>query len=400
MMPSDSDPRATSRAMRRARTVSVRHAGGEGAAWPVTAPIVTSTAWATHDPDEIRRHRERGEPTYNRDHFPNVQQLERLVADLEGAEAGYATASGMAAISLVALALLSQGDHLVLGAGGYSDTEEFLVHELARYGITCSVVDVRDRAAVRGAIQSNTRMIFAETVSNPGIVVADIPMLAAIAHERDLPLVIDNTLPTPVLCQPIAHGADLVVHSVTKFLGGHHDLSAGVIVGGERWMGHLRRVGYLLGAVPGAHDAALAVRGIRTIVPRMDWISRSASMIAEFLDERPEIATVRYPGGTNDDDAELAARLMPDGYGGVMVVELAGPDAEARAAAFVRALRSILYVSSLGGDLTTVCYPPRLRVGDEREGGGSGNALRFSIGLEDSDDLIADLQQALDSLDR
>jgi len=397
MTPRD-DQGTMSDALRRARTRSVRHDDGEGAAWPVVQPIVTSTAYATRSPDQMRHRQQRGEPTYNRDHFPNALQLERLVADLECAEHGYATASGMAAISLVALTLLSHGDHLVLGSGGYSDTEEFLAHELVRFGITASLVDVRDLDAVRAAIRPETGMIFAETISNPGIVLADIAALAGIARERSIPLVIDNTLPTPVLCRPIEHGADIVVHSATKFLGGHHDLSAGVVVCSEAYMRRIRRVGYLLGAVPGAHDAALAVRGIRTLVPRMTWISETARKVATFLAGRPEIAAVRYPGAGDDQQAELAARLLPDGQGGIMVVELAGPDGDARAAALIERLRLIPYVSSLGGEITTVCYPPRLLAGDDPDEGGRGNALRFSIGLEDPEDLIHDLGQALDGL--
>jgi cystathionine gamma-synthase len=402
MTPDDDGQGPMSDAMRRLRTLSVQGGhehGGEGI-WPVVPPIVTSSAYATHDPALMRERQRRGEPTYNRDHFPNAERLERLVADLEGAESGYATSSGMAAISLVALALLSQGDHVVLGAGGYSDTEALLAREVQRFGINCTLVDLCDADAVRAAIRPKTRMLYAETISNPGIAVADIPMLADVAHERDIPLVIDNTVPSPALCQPIAHGADIVVHSVTKFLGGHHDLSAGVIVGEERWIGPVRRVGYLLGAVPGAHDAALALRGIRTLVPRMAWISHGAQRIAEYLCGRPEVASVRYPGLLHGTEQVLAALLMPDGYGGLMVVELAGNEASDVAAAFVRSLKRIPYVTSLGGELTTVCYPPRLLSVREREEVDGDRALRFSIGLEDPDDLIDDMEQAFAAIGR
>ncbi len=401
MTADDTGPRPMSDAMRRVRTLSVQGGhdyGGEGI-WPVVPPIVTSSAYATHDPALMRDRQRRGEPTYNRDHFPNAERLERLVADLEGAEAGYATASGMAAISLVALALLSQGDHLVLGAGGYSDTEAFLAHELARFGIGCTLVELCDASALRAAIRPETRLLYAETISNPGIAVADIPMLASIAREHAIPLVIDNTVPSPALCQPIAHGADIVVHSVTKFLGGHHDLSAGVIVGEERWIGPIRRMGYLLGAVPGAHDASLALRGIRTLAPRMAWISTSAQQVARYLQGRPEITSVRYPGLLDGNAEELAARLMPDGYGGLMVIEFAGDRASDVAAAFVRSLKRIPYVTSLGGELTTVCYPPRLLSEHERERADGDRSLRLSIGLEDPDALIADFEQAFAAID-
>lgn len=395
------DASGISEAMRRARTRSVQggHYNGDRA-WPVTPPIVTSTAYASHDPDEMLGRMRQGEPTYNRDHFPNARQLEALVAGLEGAEAGYATSSGMAAIALVALAMLSQGDHIVLGAGGYSDTEELITRELPRFGIACSVVDVGDLDAVRDTIRPGTSMIFAETIANPAITVADIPALAAIARERGIPLVIDNTLPTPALCRPMEHGADLVVHSVTKYLGGHHDLSAGVVVGSERRMERIRQVGYLLGGVPGAHDAALAVRGIRTLVPRIVWISETARRLTAYLCDRPEVASVRYPGLEGRGDADLAARLLPDGAGGVFVVELGGDDPVGTAASLVRNLRLIPYVASLGGEITTVCYPPRILTDEERAARRGEPSLRFSVGLEDPADLIADLEQAFAAIGR
>lgn len=390
-MPSDADE-----TMRRVRTQSVQggHQHGEGEVWPLVPPIVNSTVYATRDPDVIAARIAAGEPTYNRDQFPNPRLLGDLVAELEGAERGYAVASGMAAISTVALALLSQGDHLVLAAGGYSDTEELLTRELSRFGIASTTVDPNDCDALRAAMRPETRLVLAETIANPAIAVADIPALAAVAHERGAVLAIDNTFATPVLCQPLSLGADLVIHSATKFLGGHHDLSAGVIAGPAALMAEIARVGYLLGAVTGATDAWLAVRGIRTLVPRMRWISRSAREVAEWLAARPEIAAVRYPGVTAGEDRALVQHILPRGGGGVMVIELAGPDASARAAALVRNLRMVLYAPSLGGEVTTLCYPPRIQTREERSRKDRGPSLRLSIGLEDPADIIADFEQA------
>lgn len=390
----------SSETLRRIRTRSVQggHNAGEDGSWPLVAPIVNSTVYATRDPDVNARRMEQGLPTYSRDHFPNSRLLEELVADLEGAEQGYAVASGMAAVSLVALALLSQGDHLVMGAESYSDSEDLFAGELHRFGIDCSVVDMTDPDAVEFAVRPKTGLIFAETITNPGMKVADIPALSAIARSRDIPLVVDNTFASPALCQPIAHGADLVIHSVTKFLGGHHDLSAGVVVGSSRWMERISQFGYLLGAVPSATDAAMAVRGIRTLAPRMAWISESAMVVATFFESRPEIATVRYPGLDGGDDAVLAARMLPDGYGGVLVVEFSGTDGNVAAAALVRSLRMIPYAPSLGGEITTVCYPPRLMSASERAKKDRDSALRFSIGLEDPADIIADLTQAFETI--
>jgi cystathionine beta-lyase/cystathionine gamma-synthase len=381
---------------RRVRTRSVQggHPRGEGDTWPLVPPIVNSTVYASHDPNMVANRIAAGEPTYNRDQFPNPRLLGDLVADLEGAERGYATASGMAAIAVVALTLLSGGDHLVLGAGGYSDTEELLTRELPRFGIDSTVVDPSDLDAVRAAMRPETRLVLAETIANPAIAVTDIPALAGIARAGGATLAIDNTFATPVLCQPLAFGADLVIHSATKFLGGHHDLSAGVVAGPERLMEGIARVGYLLGVVPGATDAWLAVRGIRTLAPRMAWISESARAVATWLAARPEVGGVRYPGVTAGEDAALVERVLPHGGGGVMVIELAGPDANATAAALVRNLEMIVYAPSLGGEATTLCYPPRIQTREEQARRNRDASLRVSIGLEDPADIIADFEQA------
>lgn len=393
------DPDETAR---RVRTGSVQggHQRDDGDVWPLVPPIVSSTVYASHDPFMVASRVAVGEPTYNRDQFPNPRLLGDLVAELEGAERGYAAASGMAAITAVALALLSQGDHLVLAAGGYSDTEELLTRELPRFGIASTVVDPQDLDAVRAAMRPETRLMLAETIANPAISVADIPALAEIAHEVGAVLAIDNTFATPLLCQPLALGADLAIHSATKFLGGHHDLSAGVVVGSERLLAEIARVGYLLGAVPGATDAWLAVRGIRTLAPRMEWISRSAREVAGWLATRPKIASVRYPGVTEGEDAALVGRILPRGGGGVMVIEVAGPDPGAKAAAFVRELEMIVYAPSLGGEVTTLCYPPKIQTREEQASRERGGALRLSIGLEDPADIIADIEQSLGKLAR
>lgn len=395
--PRPTDPDGMDDGVRRIRTRSVRGGhGGDGDVWPLVPPIVQSTVYATHDPEQIaaRMRHDPPLPTYDRDHFPNVRTLEELVAELEGAEAGYAVSSGMAAISLVTLALLSQSDHVVMGIDSYSDSEELMTKELPRFGIDCSVVDMNDLAGIEAAIGPNTRMIFAETIANPGMSVADIPELARIANRHGIPLVIDNSFATPALCRPIEHGADLVIHSVTKFLGGHHDLSAGAVVGSTTLMARIQRFGYLLGAVPGATDASLAVRGIRTLSPRMAWISESAREVAAFLTTRPGIARVRYPGLARNGQADLVDALLPHGQGGVLVAEFAGDTPGSCVVDFIRALRMIPYAPSLGGEVTTVCYPPTM---EPRNGSGrcGGNALRLSIGLEHPADIIADIEQAL-----
>lgn len=383
----------------RTRTVQSGRRSGDEAMWPVVPPIVTSAAYAARDPDLMQERVRRGEPTYHRDHFPTVERLELAIAGLEGAEAGYATSSGMAAISVVALALLGQGDHVIVGMEGYCDTEELLCGELVRFGVAGSVVPLDDLNAVRAAIRPETRLIVAETISNPGMSVPDIPSLADISGENGLLLVVDNTLATPMLCRPLEHGADLVIHSVTKFLGGHHDLSAGMVVGAHTLIDRIARAGYLLGAVPGAHDAALALRGIHTLAPRMAWISESAMRVARYLADCPELTEVRYPGLVAGAEAGRVRDLLPCGFGGLMVVEFACSQRhDAPAATFVRSLNMIPYVPSLGGEITTVCYPPHIMADAGPDHPTAGTRLRVSIGLEDPDDLIADLKRALAAL--
>jgi len=379
----------------RTRTVHAGEPVGPGVR-PLTDPIYQSSVYAFDDPGlSLSRHAaEPPLPNYSRDHFPNVSALGQAIADLEGAEAGYAVASGMAAISLVFLSLLGTGSHVVAACGAYCDTEALLDQELSRFGVTASFVDLSDVDALAAAIQPETRLIFVETIANPGIRVADLPALSELARERGIPLCVDNTFATPALCRPMEHGADLVVHSVTKFIGGHHDLTAGVVVGRADLMGRIRRTGYLLGSLLGAMDAWLALRGIRTLAPRMAWISRSAVEVAEFLAAHPAVASVSYPGLSGERDAALVRRLLPRGAGGMMTFEVAGGSAAAEV--LVRRLRLIPYAPSLGGTTTTICYPPRTLPASSDGLHASAANLRLSIGLEEAADLIADLGQALD----
>ncbi len=223
----------------------------------------------------------------------------------------------------------------------------------------------------------------------------DLTRIAEIAHQGGALLVVDNTFATPALCRPLEHGADLVVHSATKFIGGHHDLTAGVVVGRRTLLERVRRCAYLYGPTLGSMDAWLALRGIKTLAPRMVWISETAAAVAAFLAAHPAVAAVRYPGLPDHPQAALARRLLPDGAGGMLAFDLAGGPSAAEA--LIRRLRMIAFAPSLGGTGTTISYPPTARpAGNEaRE---SSASIRMSIGLEAAGDLIADLRQALDAL--
>ena len=363
---------------------------------PLTEPIVQSSVYAFDEPP-VFAHPSGGavpQPMYSREHFPNVMAFEVAIADLEAAEAGYAVASGMAAIAHVLMTLLGQGDHVIVAEGSYCDTELLMHRILGRFGIETSVVPRCDHIAMERAITERTRIIFVETISNPSIEVCDIAGLAEICGRHGVILVVDNTFATPALCRPIEHGADLVIHSATKFLGGHHDLTAGIIVGRADLIEEIRPTGYLLGALLGAFDAWLALRGVRTLAPRMAWISASAQRIAEFLATHPAVCHVSYPGLATGADAELVRTLLPNGAGGMILIHLNGGVAATESV--VRELELIQFAPSLGGTVTTVCYPPVGRMGVYDPHLSSGQ-LRLSIGLEAVEDIVRDLDRALRS---
>lgn len=372
------------------------HAGEDRgfAAHPLVMPIYQSAVYAVANAAESTARHQAGLPNYARDRFPNVRALEAAVADLEGAEAGCAAPSGMAAISLVLLALLASGDHVVLGSGGYCDTEDLLDSVLRRFGVKTTLADPGDPGAVARAITPATRLLFVETIANPSMQVPDLDALAALVKRQHIRLVVDNTFATPIFCRPLEHGADLVVHSATKFLGGHHDLTAGVVVGATGLIERIRRTGYLVGALPGALDAWLAVRGIHTLAARMAWIGQAADAVACALAAHPAVHEVRYPALANGEAGEIARRMLPDGAGGMLMFRVAS---DAVAEALVQGLRLIAYVPSLGGVGTTICFPPRPLTA-QRSAHHAGGWLRLSVGLESPADLIADLTQAFDAI--
>jgi methionine-gamma-lyase len=253
-------------------------------------------------------------------------------------------------------------------------------------------VDTSDPETLRTSLTDRTRLVFVETISNPAMKLCDLARIAEIAHEGGALLVVDNTFATPALCRPLEHGADLVGHSATKFIGGHHDLTAGVVVGRKTLVERIRRCAYLYGPTLGSMDAWLALRGIKTLAPRMAWISETATAVAAYLAAHPAIAAVRYPGLPDHPQAVLAQRLLPDGAGGMLAFDLAGGPSAAEA--LIRSLRTIAFAPSLGGTGTTVSYPPTaLPAGNNvRE---PSAVVRMSVGLEAAADLIADLRQAL-----
>ena len=322
---------------------------------------------------------------YTRTSNPTTAALERKVASLEGAEDALVTSSGMAAVANTLFSLLQSGDHCIASEDVFIITRFFLDDVLARRGIAVTRVDITDIEAVRRALQPNTKALFIESLSNPHMDFADIPALAEIAHAVGVPLIVDNTFLSPYLLRPLEHGADLVVHSATKYLSGHGDTVAGVVAGKKQLIDPIRYEHDALGAAPSPFNSWLVLRGVRTLPLRMEKHSKNAQVLAEFLESKPEVEWVYYIGLPGHRHHAAAKKLMSDGFGGMLSMKLHGGHREMNA--FVNAVRLGAIAVSLG-DLRTLVYPMPKR----------NNLIRVSVGCEDSEDLIADFRQALTSV--
>ena len=335
---------------------------------------------------------------YTRLGNPTTAELERKMAILEGAEAAAATASGMGAVSAALLANLQMGDHLVASNAVYGCTYALMTTQFARFGIEVSLVDFSSEAEIEAAIKSNTKVIFCETPVNPHLQVFDLAAIATIAKRHQLVSIVDNTFMTPLLQRPLDFGIDLVIHSATKYLNGHGDVIAGIVCGSEE---QLHKVKYEIlkdiGAVISPHDAWLILRGLKTLDVRLQRHCDSAQRVAEFLAEHPSITRVYYPGLKSHQGHKFIGQQMKRA-GGVIAFELAANLEEAMA--FVGYLKLFSIAVSLGDAESLIQHPASMThspyTPEARAAAGIGdNLLRISIGLEDCDDIIADLNQAL-----
>jgi cystathionine gamma-synthase/cystathionine gamma-lyase len=340
---------------------------------------------------------------YSRTINPTRLALERQLAALEGADYACAFASGMAATSAV-LGMLSHGDHVVVGEDLYGGTYRLFAQVLTRYGMEFSYVDMTDLAAVRDAIRPSTKLFWLETPSNPLLKLADIPAICGIARgSHPIVVAVDNTFATPFFQQPLALGAQIVVHSTTKYIGGHSDVVGGAAITNDSALhDRIRFAQNAAGAVPGPHDAWLTMRGAKTLALRMREHARNAHIVADFLESRDDVARVYYPGLPSHPQHELAKRQM-SGFGGMLSFELEGPPQ--RALDFARRLRYVSLAESLGGVESLICHPARMTHGSipprERERRGvTDRLLRLSVGIEDPDDLLDDLRDGLEATAR
>ncbi len=334
---------------------------------------------------------------YSRSDHPTRAVLERNLAALEGVEYGLAFASGLAAENTV-LNLLQAGDHVLATQDLYGGTYRLFQRVWAKFGLEFSFISGEDPDEVGRAFKPNTKLLWIETPSNPLLNIVDIRALSTVAHERGVLVVVDNTFATPYLQRPIELGADIVVHSTTKYLGGHSDVVGGALCIKERAIyEQLKFYQNAVGAVPGPLDCFLVLRGIKTLALRMRQHCENAQRVAEYLAQHPEVERVLYPGLPSHSGHVLARRQM-DGFGGMVSVVLKG--GLERALRFMRATHLFRLAESLGGVESLMCHPATMTHAsippEERARIGVSDALiRLSVGIEDAEDLIADLEQAL-----
>lgn len=334
---------------------------------------------------------------YGRYGNPTVAACEARLAALDHGEAAILFASGMAAVTSVLLAMLPTGAHIVIGDDCYRRTRQFCLTFLKRLGITTSVVPMGDLDALEAAIQPNTRLIISESPTNPYLRVVDLVRLVEIARRHGVKTLIDSTFATPINQCPLDFGVDLVAHSATKYLSGHNDLLAGVVVGKAGLIESLRQALGVLGAVADPHTAALLTRGVKTLGLRVQRQNASGQAVAEFLEAHPRVQRVWYPGLASHPDYAIARAQML-GCGGVVSFEIDGSLEDT--SRFVDALTIPIIAPSLGGTETLVEQPAlmsyyELSTEERQVVGIKGNLVRLSLGIEDTADLIADLAQAL-----
>jgi methionine-gamma-lyase len=334
---------------------------------------------------------------YTRYGNPVHERVKKVMAELEGTETALVTGSGMGAIATTLLALVSAGDHVIAQTRHYMSTAKIMDEMLPRFGVEVTLVEQADVSAFEAAIRPNTKLIMVESPANPTLVVTDIAAVAELARPRGIIVVADNTFATPINQRPHDLGADVVVHSATKYLGGHHDLTAGVICTSEELAERIWHTHISIGSVLSPMDAWLLLRGLRTLPMRVERINANALALAEFLEAQPQIERVYYPGLVSHPQHELAKRQMR-GFGGMIAFEIKGGyDATER---FVSALKLSLNAVSLGGVDSLVVHTAAMWGGvmteeQMRTAGIQPNFVRYSVGLEHIDDLKADLLQAL-----
>jgi O-acetylhomoserine (thiol)-lyase len=397
-------------------------------------PIYQTTSYVFDDTEHAAAlfNLERAGHIYSRISNPTVAVLEERIAALEGGVGAVATASGQAALHLAIATLMGAGGHIVASARIYGGSHNMFVHTLPRFGITTTLVDPRDPAGFERAITDKTRLLFAETLGNPGLEVLDIAAVADVAHKHGVPLAVDSTFATPYLCRPIEHGADIVMHSATKFLGGHGVAIGGIVVDGGRfdWTASAGKFPTMTEPYAGYHGIAFAeefgpaafimraraeglrdfgacmspanafylLQGIETLPVRMARHVANCEMVARFLEKHAAVAWVKYPGLESHPDYALAKRQLPKGAGAILSFGIKG--GRKAGARLIERLRVFSHLANVGDAKSLVIHPAstthqQMSVEDLAKAGVGEELVRLSIGLEDAADLTDDLAQAL-----
>ena len=367
---------------------------------PEVLPLYRTSVFAFDDVPSVDRIYE-GEDEgyiYTRMKHPNMDAVSEIIAAADGTEAALVFSSGMAAIVLSILAVVQQGDHIISSPVLYGGVHDFLQKELSRFGVEVSFVDLVHED-VEAHIRPETKLIYTESISNPLMEVPDLRAVAELAHKHGLLFYVDNTFGTPVVVKPAALGADVVLYSATKYLGGHSDIVGGAAAGSAEIIAKIRRTLVLYGAVLGAADSWLLARSLRTLSLRVTAHCRNALQVAAFLEQHEKIEKVFYPGLASSPSHERAkAQFAPGLFGGMLSFNLKGGEAEA--AAVIRELPTIKYVPSLAGTATTLSYAAKTshRFYSQEELAAAGitlGQLRLSVGLEQAEDIISELDEAL-----
>ncbi|MCP4537949.1 MAG: PLP-dependent transferase [Chloroflexi bacterium] len=371
----------------------------------LTTPIIQTSTYTFENTAEILDYMQRSaakdpeaREEYGRYGNPTQTAAERKIAVLEGGERALVFATGMCAITTTLLALLSSGDHMVMVTGVYRRTHEFVDSYLSRWGIETTFAQIDDMDALAEAIRPNTRLIFAETPTNPYLRVMDLTRTVEIAKQHNITTMIDSTFATPINLRPLDLGLDLVVHSATKYLGGHNDLLAGTVIGPTELLDEIKHARGVLGGMGNPHDSYLLLRGLKTLDLRVARQNENGMRVAQFLEGHPAVRHVYYPGLPSHPDYEVAQRHMT-GFGSVVSFEIEGNFE--KTGQFIDHVRLPYIGPTLGGVESIIEQPATLFSldRDERmEANIKDNLVRYALGIEDAEDIIADLDQALGSI--
>ena len=385
------------------QTIAVHTSKSLNTTAAVSPPIWQTTTFSAETAEDFAEIAIATKPAefYTRYGNPTHKQVEATLAALEGGEAAIVSGSGMGAIFAAVMSNLESGDHIVAQRNHYAGSTTLFKEILPRWGIECTVVDQTDPQAFEGALRSQTKLIYVETPTNPLMQITDLRAIANLGSANKITTMIDNTFATPINQRPLELGIDAVVHSATKYIGGHHDVTAGAVVGSETFIDHVWKFAIVSGATLSPFDGWLMLRGLRTLGIRVERHNQNGMALARFLADHPRVAQVYYPGLSSHPQHELA-RAQMSGFTGMLSVELRGGYSAAEA--LISNLRLATRAASLGGFETLVVHPAamwglQLSPEQRRSTGISESLVRISAGLEDEADLLRDFAEALEKIE-